>query len=1329
MATKWDLMKDEKTVQILDAALIEFGENGYTNTKLSDIAKRAGTSAALISKYFEKKEKLLLAVCRRDSSYISIKEDSSAQYPDAIFAFIDRTIKAKEEGRDIYKLWVTQAGATDIPDYVINEEKRDFLDSSIYEELKWAQEQGIVHEGDLWRMFCAFYKSFYSLIDACDSMGIKIPSKKLILRILEKQDGSQVGTVEFKGVSYEAKSSTDDEKDVVGTKAKLIGELANDYDYISHIVLENDEETTYRFRSDFVNTLSGWNDINDFKSRLDFTKEHVVHPDDKEDFYNRTRKDVIIDELERNEIYYVNFRELINDEIIYYQAKFAFGDPEHKTIVAGFRSINEQMRIRIEQQEKLSKDFNILNALVSEFSSVGYIDAESGILTPYAVQKEIESLFSNGIVDVNYEETYKYYVDTLVYSADKDKLIKNGSIESIKKKLRNTKSFSMTYRVMRDGILNYCEVKFVKVNAINEECTAFAIAFADRDEDVVGNYIKDKLEDEYELIYIVDIENNIYRPYKIPSDDALYDNEAHIWSDLYSNLMDVCSSDTAGNVAFIENRETLSKSLKKLNKKEFVYKRQDAEDDLWRRAVVYVIERRNNEPSSILLTVSALDKDSAEKEDLNIKIAKQKEELEISHRKISRAKDEAEKMVELRTAELHDRNLELLRMNEGIIDLLGEIVEGRDEESGEHIQRVKGYTNILAKQVMKDYPEYGLDDYSVGVITSAAALHDVGKIAIPDSILLKPGKLTPEEFEVMKSHSAEGCRIINRLENFWDKEYLRVSMEICRHHHEKWNGKGYPDGLCGDDIPISAQIVSIADIFDALTMKRCYKAAYPSEKAFEMIENGECGEFSEKILSCLKKVKDEYTRQASASTMIYCADEKGGNDSTTVNVMLDSNMDSMVTSLAIDFDAVHMVDVDKDLIRDIQIKGSYGRKISVSAKEPSYRKRCAEDIEKIVAPEDKFRVAKAFDAERVYERLQKEDSFDVTFRVIDKDSKATYNRARFGRAEKEKGRKFIIGIKNYDDDMIKNESEFRNDYAGMTVMIVDDDSFSRELVAELLAEPGIVTVEAQNGDQAINILNSGEKIDLILMDIVMPGLNGIDTTKAIRELDSEVLKSIPIIGLSANSTDEQAEEIMIVGANDCLTKPLVLSEFFKSVFHCFATTDTGRKIDIAETTRAITTDPLTHVKNVTAYTDIVAEMTDLIRTKENVQFGIVMCDVDYLKEENDKYGHDIGDMYIQNSCRIICEVFRHSPVYRIGGDEFAVVLQGTDYYNSATLMNEMRDRVEFASRIVDSRHGKASFSSGIAIYDKKIDFTMSDMIRRAYKQMMVNRKEKATKLS
>ena len=196
-------------------------------------------------------------------------------------------------------------------------------------------------------------------------------------------------------------------------------------------------------------------------------------------------------------------------------------------------------------------------------------------------------------------------------------------------------------------------------------------------------------------------------------------------------------------------------------------------------------------------------------------------------------------------------------VNNELIEILSTVVEFRDTESGEHINRIKGFTRILLNQMNKKH-NLGYTHAQIEIISNAATLHDIGKIAISDSILLKNGKLTPEEYDQMKLHTVKGCDILQKMTNIQEKSYFKYSYEICRHHHERYDGKGYPDGLVGDQIPLEAQIVSVADVFDALTSVRCYKPAYSCEKALQMINDGECGVFSDKILQSLNEVKESF---------------------------------------------------------------------------------------------------------------------------------------------------------------------------------------------------------------------------------------------------------------------------------------------------------------------------------------------------------------------------------------------------------------------------------------------------------------------------------------
>ncbi len=196
--------------------------------------------------------------------------------------------------------------------------------------------------------------------------------------------------------------------------------------------------------------------------------------------------------------------------------------------------------------------------------------------------------------------------------------------------------------------------------------------------------------------------------------------------------------------------------------------------------------------------------------------------------------------------------------NEFMIDALSSVVEFRSLETGEHVRRIKYFTRIMLKYLMKYFPKYGLTEAQVDAIARASALHDIGKIGIPDAILLKPGRLTADEFEVMKTHTTIGCEVLEKFHADQTDEFYRYCYEICRYHHERWDGNGYPDHLVGEEIPISAQIVAIADVYDALVSPRVYKSAYANNIAYEMIMKGECGEFSPDVLECFGLAKEDF---------------------------------------------------------------------------------------------------------------------------------------------------------------------------------------------------------------------------------------------------------------------------------------------------------------------------------------------------------------------------------------------------------------------------------------------------------------------------------------
>lgn len=224
------------------------------------------------------------------------------------------------------------------------------------------------------------------------------------------------------------------------------------------------------------------------------------------------------------------------------------------------------------------------------------------------------------------------------------------------------------------------------------------------------------------------------------------------------------------------------------------------------------------------------------------------------------------RLIHLVTDQIYEKE----KNNRMMTGILSQIVEFRNGESELHVLHINILTQLLLEKLTRKSENYVLSWSQQHMIATASALHDIGKIGIDEKILNKPGKLTKEEFEAMKQHTIIGARMLDRLEMYHDEEMMKYAYEICRWHHERYDGKGYPDGLKGEEIPISAQVVSLADVYDALVSDRVYKKAYSHEKAMEMILNGECGMFNPLLLECLVEIQDKVRKELGIKDVNEC---------------------------------------------------------------------------------------------------------------------------------------------------------------------------------------------------------------------------------------------------------------------------------------------------------------------------------------------------------------------------------------------------------------------------------------------------------------------------
>lgn len=230
-------------------------------------------------------------------------------------------------------------------------------------------------------------------------------------------------------------------------------------------------------------------------------------------------------------------------------------------------------------------------------------------------------------------------------------------------------------------------------------------------------------------------------------------------------------------------------------------------------------------------------------------------DVQVVHQRVSntiKLYAKQRRLISLVTDQIREKE----KNNQMMISILSQIVEFRNSESGSHVLHINIITGMLLERLMQKTDQYHLQWSDQFLITTASALHDIVKIGIDEKILNKPGKLTKEEFEIMKTHTLIGASMLKSIEMYQNEKLLQVAYQICRWHHERYDGKGYPDGLKGEEIPISAQVVAIADVYDALVGKRVYKKAFSHETAIHMILNGECGAFNPLLLECLTDIQN-----------------------------------------------------------------------------------------------------------------------------------------------------------------------------------------------------------------------------------------------------------------------------------------------------------------------------------------------------------------------------------------------------------------------------------------------------------------------------------------
>lgn len=574
-----------------------------------------------------------------------------------------------------------------------------------------------------------------------------------------------------------------------------------------------------------------------------------------------------------------------------------------------------------------------------------------------------------------------------------------------------------------------------------------------------------------------------------------------------------------------------------------------------------------------------------------------------------------------------------------MIDILGHIVEFRNGESNLHVHHVQLLTRILLTHLTEITDEYDISEKDIMLISNASALHDIGKISIDEKILNKPGKLTNEEFDLVKTHSAIGAQMIEKLPAY-DKNnrdnILYYCYQICRWHHERWDGRGYPDGLKGNDIPISAQIVALADVYDALTSERCYKKAFTHDKAIEMICGGECGDFNPLLIRCLTECA-EYIK-----TAIHGKTNKIGEENMIIKITRETLSDKEIF-LAEQEDKKRRFFVED--VKELQMEYDNGQKtLSLS----NYTAEFLGSDSLVI------------DIDNAEHLLGKENIEKLT----DLSSQTTpQNVLANTTLHLTKGdTRYVCDVK-----MMSLWSDNVNpEYLGSAIRIIPYNEFDPINSVYCLNDTESADFMAF-ATQAKKVFDVVRIVDPVKTRVVSPD----EYDNAIEKSEkSENLKCFEFWGKNKrcqNCTSYKAYEtkqiqtkLEFVGDNvyqifskyiNLGGKDYVVEMVYKNKEDMLL--DAYGKNDLIEYVksynRRLYRDSLTGAYNRRYYDEVAKNMGDI--------GGVVMMDIDRFKFINDKYGHIAGDIAIKSVVDAINGVIRKGDrLIRYGGDELVLVV-------------------------------------------------------------------------
>ena len=640
-----------------------------------------------------------------------------------------------------------------------------------------------------------------------------------------------------------------------------------------------------------------------------------------------------------------------------------------------------------------------------------------------------------------------------------------------------------------------------------------------------------------------------------------------------------------------------------------------------------------------------------------------------------------------------------------MISILSHIVEFRNGESGLHVLHINNITEKLLHSLVRNHEDIRLSSSEIALIRTASSLHDIGKISIPTEILNKPGRLTQEEFEIMKTHSQIGSDMLSSLKLGKKDPLIQVSYEICRWHHERWDGRGYPDGLKGDEIPLSAQVVSLADVYDALTSERCYKKAIPHEEAMQMILDGKCGAFNPKLLAALIDIEDDLKEE----TYKYVPSDAASEVDDAVKVLQNydelSVTNQMMEQLEIEQKKISFF---TDKLSNITFVYNTNLDMIFFSKKDALRLNAPEVVlnplsnKGIISEEHKKALEEFIELAKNTTCEKPDFEFECNL-TIDGEEKICHCICRTMWLMKTKAEfAGVVGIINQERNVEDKQQVFsingvntKEEYYKMSF------AQARTMVEELKKVFDVVRFVDVETNKIISI---DEKNNIHTSPYSCYSLW--ERTGKCQNCTSHKAKASKSSTTKFEYVNNEfyyvISEYMEVDGNPYV---LELVSKIKENFEVALYGKTNMSQSIEDLQKKLYTDELTGVYN-RRY------LEDRMYRDKNI-CAVAMVDLDYFKNVNDKYGHFVGDVILSETSKVMLESVRSKDmVIRYGGDEFIIMF--SEISRSIVEMRLNQIRLNIQNTLLKNTGIERTCSIGCAFGSCSVEYLLQEADKMLY---------------